>query len=191
MNFRCDIRQWKTAKEFEQHLFSYDPSIASWAKGIVIHHTYKPEEKHWQGLKTMNGLKAYYESLGWSAGPHLFIACHSPNPEDNGIFQLTALNEPGIHATVANSWTWGIEVVGYFDYKHWSEEQEQLVTSVATTLMAWRKLSVYDSIYNRRGAIIGHREVPSNKTCPGVQIDMNTFRNSVNNSLLERAVNHE
>ena len=83
-SFRWDLRQWKTADDLRAHLANYDPDIAPWAKGVVLHHTFRPEERHWRGATTMTGIKNYYEGLGWDAGPHLFICVGAPNPADDG-----------------------------------------------------------------------------------------------------------
>ena len=72
--FRRDFRQWKTPEEFRNHVWSYDSHIASWAKAIVMHHTYSPTETQWRGLSTMQGMMHYYCGLNWTSGPHLFIA---------------------------------------------------------------------------------------------------------------------
>jgi hypothetical protein len=169
-NFRWDLRQWRTATDLAQHLANYDPSIADWAKGAVIHHTFRPEPRHWRGAQTMTGIKNYYEGLGWDSGPHLFLCVGAPNPADDGIWQMTALNERGIHATIANSWAWGIEVVGYFDYRPWSDAERNLVYDTVETLFRWR------GIVPSKATLKGHREVPSPKTCPGIQIDMSRVR---------------
>lgn len=169
-DFRWDLRQWKSAAELKAHLAQHDPSIAPWAKGVVIHHTFRPEERHWRGAQTMTGMKQYYEGLGWDAGPHLFICVGAPNPEHDGIWQMTALNENGIHATTANSWSWGIEVVGYFDYKPWSPAQRAIVLDTVEVLLRWR------GIVPSKETVKGHREVPSKKTCPGIQVDMADVR---------------
>jgi hypothetical protein len=54
---------------------------------------------------------------------------------------MTALNETGVHAAGANSFTWGIEVVGYFDAKPWSAVQQALIYDVVVALMQWRGIT--------------------------------------------------
>lgn len=165
-SFRSDIKNLGTAEQFVQYLSQYDPKIAPWARAVTIHHTYKPEESQWQGEKTLKSIRRYYESLGWDSGPHLFLA-------PDGIWQLTALNETGIHAGRANSFSWGIEVVGFFDERDWSAEQRQTVYAVTAALLSWRSLqSSYDTLR-------GHREWGSLKTCPGKMINMDKVRSDV------------
>jgi hypothetical protein len=164
--FRSDIKNLGSADDFQQYLSQYDPSIALWARAVTLHHTYRPDEQQWRGERTLRAIQKYYESLGWDAGPHLFIA-------PDGIWQLTALNEKGIHAGTANSFSWGVEVVGYFDHRDWTPELRATVYAVTATLLQWRSLLVsYDTLR-------GHREWGSPKTCPGTMINMDTVRSDV------------
>ena len=171
-HFRWDLRHWPTVEAFAKHLSLHDPSIASWAEGVVIHHTWRPTEDTWNGPVTMTAIKNYYhKQLGWDSGPHLFLAVGSKNPNHDGIWQMTALNETGIHAGYTwNRKSWGIEVVGNFDLKPWSPEQQELVYGVTLSLLRWR--GIVPSI----NSVIGHREAPSKKTCPGSRVDMNKVR---------------
>ena len=165
--FRSDIKNLGSADDFQQYLSQYDPKIAPWARAVTIHHTYKPDEEQWNGERTLRAIQKYYESLGWDAGPHLFIA-------PDGIWQLTALNEKGIHAGTANSFSWGVEVVGYFDHRDWTPELRATVYAVTATLLQWRSLPVsYDTLR-------GHRDWGSPKTCPGTMINMDIVRSDIN-----------
>ena len=175
MSFACDIRQWKTVEEFAAHLKSYNSDIASWAKGAIVHHTYRPLQSQWRGKTTMQGLKNFYIQKGWDAGPHLFIAANSPNPADDGIWQLTPLNVVGIHAGICNSNNWGIEVVGDYDKEIWSNETKNFAVGAIGELFKWRELSVTPN------SVKGHRDCNSPKTCPGKAIDMNNVRQWINN----------
>lgn len=171
-NFAIDIRQWKTVDEFTAHLKAHDPAIASWAMGVVIHHTWRPLQSQWQGRTSIEGLKVFYENKTppWDAGPHLFICSGAPNPDDNGIWQMTPLNMIGVHAGVCNNTTWGIEVVGDYDNEQWSASTRSLVVGATAALLSWRSLSVtVDSLK-------GHRDCHSPKTCPGNAIDMSVVR---------------
>lgn len=174
MSFAVDIRQWKTVEAFEAHLAGHDPSIAAWVKGVVIHHTYRPLPSQWRGRASMDGLKTYYQSLGWSAGPHLFIVTGSPNAADDGIWQLTPLNMVGIHAGICNSTTWGIEVVGDYDAEPWSPATKDMVVRATAALVKWRGISI------SADTLKGHRDCNSPKTCPGRAIDMQQVRTWVN-----------
>lgn len=168
--FHVDFRQWKTVADFSAHLNAHDPSICNWATGAVVHHTWKPTPKTWDGMRTMKAIQRYYVAQKWTSGPHLFICAGAPDPLDDGIFQMTPLNLRGTHAAICNSTTWGIEVVGNYDVGPWSDATEQLVLGAIRELFKWRKLVV------TKQSVRGHRDCNSKKTCPGRFIDMNELR---------------
>jgi hypothetical protein len=170
MAFIADKRQWRSAAEFEAHLAAHDPAIAPWAHGVVLHHTWAPTVGQWIGMLTMNSMQRYYERLGWDRGPHLYIVTGAQNPDNDGIWQMTPLNITGIHAGTANRWAWGVEVVGNYDVNTWSPSTAALVKATIIALMNWRGLTI------SRQTLIGHREVPSPKTCPGRFVDMHQVR---------------
>jgi hypothetical protein len=118
----------------------------------------------------MVGLKNFYIGKQWSAGPHLFIVANAPNPVHDGIWQLTPLNVPGIHATVCNPNTWGIEVVGDFDQSPWDAQTRELVVGAVAELLKWRSIAVNPT------TVKGHRDCNSPKTCPGTAINLNDVR---------------
>ena len=172
--FIKDVRQWSTVAEFQAHLAGYNPNVAYWAKGVVIHHTWAPTIAQWRGRRSIDSIARYYEQrLCWDRGPHLFIAVGSPDPRDDGIFQMTPLNVRGIHAGSANSWSWGIEVVGNYDIAPWPAVLEEVITTATVSLLNWR------GIRATQKNLIGHREVPSPKTCPGRMINMDNFRSRI------------
>ena len=127
----------------------------------------------------MHGLVNWYSGLGWTAGPHLFIAIGSPRPDDDGIWQLTPLNMRGIHAGKANAWAWGIEVVGNYDADPWPATTERYAIDAACVLLKWR------GIPYTAPAVVGHRETGSPKTCPGRHIDMDRYRDNVKRRMEE------
>lgn len=175
-NFAADIRQWKSVQDFANHLKAHNSDIASWADGVVIHHTYRPLQSQWNGRATVEGLKNFYIGKGWSAGPHLFVVANSPNPENDGIWQLTPLNLQGVHARQCNPYTWGIEVVGDYQSKPWDEKTKNLVVGAAGELCKWRGISVNSN------TLKGHRDCNSTN-CPGQAINMDDVRLWTNNYL--------
>lgn len=170
MAFVIDKRQWVTVNDFRAHLAAHSPDVAPWAKGVVLHHTWSPTVAQWHGMVSIEAIAKYYQTKGWDRGPHLFIAVGSRNPADDGIFQMTPLNERGIHAGSANNWAWGIEVVGNYDPAPWTASCADMVREATVALMTWRRISV------TRQTLIGHREVPSPKSCPGKAINMDMVR---------------
>ena len=170
--FIADIKQWKSVPEFQQHLLSLPKP--DWVKGIVFHHTWKPVQSDWRGRTSMESLKRYYEKMGWTAGPHLFVCLGSPNPADDGIWQLTPLNAVGIHAGECNSSTWGVEIVGNFDIAPWPLELKAFNYELFAALL--RKINVTSVNLT---ALRGHRECNSPKTCPGKMINTDAVRDDM------------
>lgn len=166
--FQSDIRQWCCPTSFMSHIQQHSPSVCSWVKNIVIHHTWKPVPSQWNGTASMNALQRYYTSLGWNAGPHLFICTGSKHPSTDGIFQLTPLNIKGIHANRCNPYSIGIEVVGNYDTQFWSDSTAKFVYETIAHLLQWTNLPV--------SSVIGHRDCGSPKTCPGKAISLDFVR---------------
>lgn len=165
-------------EEFRQYVSAYNFGPLK-PSSLVIHHTWSPTEAEWNGATTIQSLKKYYEGLGWSAGPHLFIA-------EDGVWLFTPMNTVGIHAGEGNA-TWslpfgrttqgfskpfggslksysiGIEVVGDYDAEKWSGNTYSNAIGVIQTLLASLKIGVNDVYF--------HRDFPSaHKTCPGTAI---------------------
>jgi hypothetical protein len=173
--FVSDIRQWDSVSNFQQHLYAHSPAVCSWVSSAIIHHTWRPRQKEWRGLASMESLRRFYMGKGWSAGPHLFICVGAPNPAHDGIFQLTPLNAVGVHAGVCNSSTWGIEVVGDYDDKPWDDQTMELVADTIATLFRWNGISP--------NMIRGHRECRSPKTCPGKAVSIPVVQQRVREAI--------
>ena len=136
--------------EFEDYIRDYNFGTEP-ANKLVIHHTWRPTKSEWQGQTSINGLRAYYENKGWSAGPHLFIA-------ENGIWLFSPMRQDGIHASSLNHRSIGIEVVGDYDEEKWEGKTKYNALGVIKALMY--RLSLQES------DIQFHRDV-SPKSCPG------------------------
>lgn len=168
--FHADIRHWPTLQSFMAHLAAHQPSIAPWARGVTIHHT-DGGITSWRGLASMqNHISFYRDVRNWDRGPHLFVALGARAKKDDGIWQLTPLNLPGVHAGDCNDDHWGIEVVGKYDRAAWSQPLRELVYGVSAALLRWRDLPA------NRATVNGHRECLPNKTCPGNAINMDAVR---------------
>lgn len=173
MTYAYALMHWKTVDEFRMHLVKHNPDVAPWAKGVVLHHTWKPTPIQWNGKRTMDAMSARYQSMGWRGGPHLFIAVGSPKQENDGIWQMCPLNVAGIHCSdyKGNASMWGIEVVGDYDVRPWPDDLHTMVRSTTLALMEWRSIAVTAS------TLKGHREYPAaRKTCPGSAINMDVIR---------------
>lgn len=169
--FRSDIRQWSSPQTFGAHLRMHDAKICDWVSTIVVHHTVSPTLRQWRGRTSMEAIRRYYMGLGWDSGPHLFISSGAPRASDDGIWQLTALNERGIHAGICNRNSIGIEVVGWYDTQGWSASMEIMVINTIVELYRWLPRAPI--------SIIGHRDCGSPKTCPGRAISMSRVRTLV------------
>jgi hypothetical protein len=57
MSYAYDLRHWATVAEFDTHLHRHDPiATAPWARGVVLHHTWRPLPSQWNGAITMNAM---------------------------------------------------------------------------------------------------------------------------------------
>ena len=171
MAFAVDIRHWPTAADLRAYLAGYDPAICAWVKGAVWHHTYRPLPNQWQGRSSLTGLVNFYVTqYNWDAGPHLVLVLGAPDPANDGIWQLTPLNVPGIHAGACNATHWGMEIAGDYDTTPWPDAVRDLVFGATDALFDWRGLAVTAQ------TVMGHRECLPNKSCPGTAIDLDAMR---------------
>jgi hypothetical protein len=198
MTFHADLRHWPTLAAFQAHLAAHPPVPSLWGtwrdtqtgrrmawqggrpSGVTLHHTWRPLVDQWSGQRTIEGIRAYYrDTKGWSAGPHLFVVMGSPNPANDGIWQLTPLNLVGIHAGLWNYRFFGLEVVGDYDRSPWPMPVRRLTLDTLAALfrwMGWHHVTL--------DTLRGHRECGSAKSCPGAQIDMDAVRSWLHAELL-------
>lgn len=148
------IQHFLDIRNFSDYLTTIVPP--SWFTKVCIHHTYIPNTKTWAGKRTMDSmLKFYKEQKKWDRYPHIFVA-------PDGIWTMNKLNEKGIHANVANKFSIGVEVVGYYDYEVWQNPIRRLAIGTIYELIKWGNLRLEDYIF--------HREYNRKKTCPGKMI---------------------
>ena len=159
--FDWTIMHWPNADAFQSHLAQHNPAVCAWVHGAVLHHTVVPTAAQWRGYATMQGLRNFYISKGWSAGPHLFIA-------PDGIWQGTPLHLEGVHAGPCNHDRWGLEITGQYDAAPWPPALAELVAGTLAALFRWRGLAA--------DALNGHRDCNSPKTCPGRAIQLPAVR---------------
>lgn len=159
MTFAWNVRQFASLDEFRAMLSK--ESAPRWAAGLTIHHTYRPTAAQWAGKRSMDALGRFYRAKGWSAGPHLFVA-------PDGIWLGTPLSARGVHGTACNTDRIGIEIVGDFDTAPWPPALQQRVIALSVALLHW--LRADERMAN------GHRECPSEKSCPGRAVNMALVR---------------
>jgi hypothetical protein len=156
MAFNSDIRQFPDAVALAAYLGRL-PRPTWGVRGSTYHNTYRPTEAQWRGLASMDSMQAGYEAKGWTAGPHFYLALHSPNPKHDGVWQMTPPTASGVHGVTCNVTHFGIEVVGDFQDRVPSAAQQQLLIDVVATLHRWARL----------GAVLNaHRDCVA-RTCPG------------------------
>lgn len=128
--------------------------------------------------KQLDGIKNYYASLGWNAGPHLFI-------DERWIWLFTPMYDVGIHAASGNSYrdskkklhySIGIEVVGYYERTVWPAAIARNV-GMALAILA-RRLGTFTLTYRpgptntpsaHVGSLSSHRDY-NKPACPGKAI---------------------
>lgn len=157
MSFNSINRQFKTTTDFAAWLATLPPP--AWHPvGSTYHNTYRPTEAQWRGKASMDSMQADYISKGWASGPHCYLALHSPNPADNGIWVMTPPTSPGTHAGECNPKRFGIEVVGDFQSTPPAADQQQLLVDVCAALHHWSRIGP---------DLNAHRDCMSGRTCPG------------------------
>lgn len=159
--FDATFIHWPSLDEFEAYLLGVPRP--SWCKGITNHNTYIPNETQWRGLASMKSMMKTYIGNGWSAGPHLYCAAEAPYPDDRGIWQMTPLAHPGVHAGPCNRNRLGIEHVGDFDARPPTPAQYDLLLGVNRAILrAWGLAPIQVNV---------HRECMPGRTCPGRHLD--------------------
>lgn len=163
-----------TLPEFASYLTSYDFGTIP-PDQICLHNTANPDAS-WAPLSTsdrtwwdrdeaglsltairnkrntqLDHIRDYYVSLGWDAGPHLFI-------DDKWIWLFTPMREIGVHAKEGNSYrdsagrlhySIGVETIGWFGKQGWPPAMQALLRGAVQALRA--RLGTFEIVY--KGAI--------------------------------------
>lgn len=135
-----------------------------WVKAITLHHTASPcladRPKGLTVQHIANIRHGYIHSLGWTAGPHLFV----DDSDTRCILGMTPFHERGIHAKSFNKDSIGIEVLGDYDtedprtgrgLRAW-----QNTANCVNALLDWLSLTENDIRFHRD-------DTKTNKSCPG------------------------
>ena len=152
------IGAWLTTADWASYIHNYSWGNLRPAR-LVLHHTYRPTNDQWQGLRSMRGMQRFYAGKGWSAAPHIYAA-------PDGIWLFTPLRDVGVHAGTGNGshqagwYSIGLEMVGDFD--------DQLPSGAVWdhTLAVMGGLSLALNIPPRQ-LISFHRDYTNQKSCPG------------------------
>lgn len=153
------INKCFSKEEFEKYIG--EKKVVRKIDKIVLHHT-SDTLRQWKRREVSIGYyKRLYESKGWKAGPHLFVA-----PE--GIYLFTDMNIQGIHANSGNRGSVGVEMIGNYDKalpfgKIWSNTKEVLMILLNKFNLELKNIHF-------------HREYNSKKSCPGRAITKKWIR---------------
>jgi len=153
----------------------------TFAKSVTIHHTGAPslaQRPNGFTVQHIHNIKGFYQSLGWSKGPHLFI-------DDDQIFGMTPLSMTGIHAVSFNRTSIGIEILGDYDCE--DPLNGRGAAALRTAAAATKALFEWLDIPLNEDTLKFHRDDPkTSKTCPGRKITKEHFialaQGSSNNS---------
>lgn len=167
-----------TISEFD----AYCDSLAkqSWVKKIVLHNTSSPSLAQRPGgiltSQHIKNLHSYYEGLGWSGGPHLFI-------DATGIWVFNPLTKTGVHSPSYNSNAWGIEMLGEYQTESFTSGLGAAVATNAQHAMA--SLAQLQGWTTMNDKMLLHKEDPktTHKSCPGKNVFKADFMDKVNKIL--------
>lgn len=167
MSFDYTYKYWNSGAAFYEYLKTQP--VPYWLTHLVLHHTVSPTVESWNSKKTMDGMARYYENTnGWTSGPNIFVA-------PDGIYQMTPVTHKGTHSNAANSYSLGIEVVGYYDKHGHFPPILTLARETFAYLVRWSGVDITN--------IDPHRKYNTAKTCPGSAIIMSDFQTDVRNLL--------
>src|SRR5215831_390182 len=180
-NGRQQALQLTNIEAFRSYLQSLN--FSSWKpSGIVLHNTASPTYQQWWHSGTppnqrIKNLKDYYQSLGWSAGPHAF---------NDGVswWIFTDWNKKGVHSPSWNGTRLGVEMVGDFDKENPYTDPCVKVWD-ATVAMFGEALGFFG--WDCNGTIIKlHKEDPrTTHACPGRLVTKDRFLADVTNYISE------
>jgi hypothetical protein len=158
-----NVGQVWSSLTFEEYIAATPPP--KWVKAVCLHHTAVPSLlQRPKGLlmQHIKNIRDFYQAKGWHAGPHLFT-------DEDQVYGMTPLSEPGVHAVSFNRYAIGIEVLGDYDSEDPTKGRglECWKTTAAATkaLFAWLNLPINNK------TLLFHRDDPkTSKTCPGTRI---------------------
>lgn len=171
MGFELVGRVW-TPETFTRYLRDVQ---LGWADSVCVHHTAEPSlAQRPSGLKVQHikNIQSFYEGLGWSAGPHLFVST------DDQIFGMSSLWRRGVHAKSFNRSSIGLEMLGDFDNE--SPTSGRGLDVVETTAQTVAVLLMRMGLQANNETVLFHRDDPrTRKSCPGVLVNKAWFLDKV------------
>jgi hypothetical protein len=165
-------RVW-TPAELKTYLATLTKPV--WATSITFHHTGVPTlEQRPRGFlpNHMTNTQSYYEGLGWSAGPHLFI-------DEDQCWGMCDFRQTGVHAKSFNSSSIGIEVLGDYNTESPNSGRGQQCWTTATA--AGKVLLDWLGLQPSALTVKFHRDDPkTTKTCPGSKVEKDWVIDQIN-----------
>ncbi len=178
-----------TLNEFERYLRGQQMYRAP--RATVLHHTWSPNASQYRGLSTIEGIRRYHLSKGWSD-----IAANAYTTPDGLVYNGRNLSYGNwCHAYVSRSWSdvkqrsrklydlcgfnrgwpnsygFGIETIGDFDAED-PKSSRAMATSIDVLAMVHRLWEIPIE------HCFAHRDV-ANKTCPGSRVNMSWVRSEL------------
>lgn len=133
---------------------------------VVLHNTGAPTLAQWMAGPTspqqrILNLQSYYrDQMGWSAGPHLFVA-------NDVIWAFTPLTTSGVHSPSWNAVSWGVEMVGDYATEDFNQGPGAAVASNAIAALA----TLHSAIGIDPKTLKLHKEDPlTTHDCPGANV---------------------
>jgi N-acetylmuramoyl-L-alanine amidase len=134
----------------------YDTRSQSAITHIVVHHSAT-------NTGSPMAFAQYHVGLGWPG-----IGYHYVVTQDGTVYKTQNLTTVSYHAGKANRYSVGICLIGNYDKQVPPAKQIESLLALIGELRAVLKVPVK--------RVIGHREVPAQKSCPGLAVDMDEIR---------------
>ena len=157
-----------TLPQFREHAAALE--FTTWRPSFMtLHNTAAPTLEQWKAYpaeKRIRNLEAYYrDQMGWSAGPHAFVA-------HDKIWLFTPFTTPGVHTPSWNGTALGIELVG--DYAREDDDRGDGFKAKMNCV------AVFGELHMKLGlnpeTIRLHKEDPrTDHDCPGKNIEKSEF----------------
>lgn len=164
-------------KLYDQAGFQHLVATTTWDKWVpkfpVLHNTGVPDLKTYLGWgksvhdRWGSNLNHYYQGMGWHSGPHI-VAC------PDGILNLCAINEDGVHCSCWNHVSFGCEMVldaDKEDFTHGPGGQVRDNAAFALAVIANKLGWAIDPLVEGSSGLHFHRMcVQDHHACPGTNV---------------------
>jgi hypothetical protein len=136
---------------------------------MTLHNTAAPTLEQWKAYpaeKRIRNLEAYYrDQMGWSAGPHAFVA-------HDKIWLFTPFTTPGVHTPSWNGTALGIELVG--DYAREDDDRGDGFKAKMNCVAVFGELHMKLGL-NPETIRLHKEDTRTDHDCPGKDIEKSEF----------------